>query len=578
MADKNSPNPRMDEEEDGVDFPPPPPAAAALQLDEAARYPSFARYMKRCLYDPTFGYYGSGKVAFGRSRHFWTYPQRLRPLFGWMVAEVARSLFESLASSGSIGADTQLTILELGGGEGDLARDTLDYILERAKTKAWSPYSRRVRYVIGEPSEPLRRRQRIRLRHYVESGRADMRELDAGNLYWEDSFFGLVIANELLTSFPCERLRVVAPGPAVHRIHVVPLVDAGWGAEAGIPPTELYDLPAAFREILPGSIRSLDESQFWRLVQEERWEDKWEDGKTGGRLAELEVPLSLGWCGGSGRPARPPQGLLDYLKALEPLVADLETCSLLPVDIHWSPQLPHFVTGLASLLSGSEERRGIALILDYGGTSRHVLDPRSMGNHFRIYGGLRLYDHKPLPYLGPSSHDLTYDLDFTEVARLARAAGLRIPFFGHQSALEMPPVDLWAPAPRQHLIRGRISEGMDDPSEAELEAHELVLSFREAPGYRCLLLQGADTPYDPDCFGDSDLLDGPGLRTLKRGVHPQKLAARFAMEGLPPQVAACLKPCGDPVADLSDRHLYGLRNSVLRILNQNGWLAEPRTL
>ncbi len=546
-------------------------AAVVSRIESAIPYPSFARYMDRCLNDPAFGYYGSGNVAFGSSRHFWTYPQRLRPLFGWMVAEVARSLFDALSAAGHIEANMPLTILELGGGDGDLARDTLDYILERAGTRAWSSYATCVRYVIGEPHEPLRRRQRMRLRHYVASGRADIRAIDARHLTWEGPFRGLVVANEMLSSFPCERLRLVAPGSVAHRVHVVPVVDAAWAASAGVIPAERNALPAALSSVVGGERTGINESTFWRLVADGRWAENQEYCT----ITELQIPLTLGWLEQGDRVGRTPPELLDYLKALEPLVADLNACGLLPVDLHWSPGLPSFTKGVASLLCGTADRCGAALILDYGGTNRHVLDPRTLGHHFRIYGGLRMHDHQPLPYLEPSTHDMTYDIDFTEVARLAAASGLAVPFFGHQRALEAPPVDLWAPAPRQHLIHGRMAEGTDDPSDAAIEAEELVRDFRQAPGFRCLILAEPDLPFDTSRLGESDPVGGPGLRTLCTGITPQNLAATFAQSGLPPEAAACLKPCGDPIADLCDHRLYHLRGPVLELLEHTGSLAEP---
>jgi SAM-dependent MidA family methyltransferase len=555
-------------------LPAPPLRAVACRLEEAAPFPGFARYMERCLYDPAFGYYGAGKVAFGRSRHYWTYPQRLRPLFGWMVAEVARCVFEALARTGAGGEGVPLTILELGAGEGELARDTLDYILDRAHLRAWSPFAGRIRYVIAEPSEPLRKRQRVRLRHYLASGRAAIMPMDAGAITWHDPFTGLIVANELIDSFPCERLRIAGTGPAVHRVHAVPILPAGNAEALGVTAGELLAVPEGLRAQLAENERALAESAFWRLIEK----NAWDPDETGCRLAELEVPIDIGWQGTDARDPSPPQQLMDYVTALKPLVDDLAASGLLPVDLHWSPRLRTFIEGVSSLLSGSPQHGGAALLLDYGGTSRHVIDPRSAASHLRIYGGLRMYDHQPLPYLKPGSHDMTWDVDFTEVARLAEQAGLRVAFFGHQRAIETPPVDLDAPPAREHLAHSRLAEGTDDAAEAVQEAEELVEAFREAAGFRCLILTGPETPYEPAPLGASDPVAGRGLYSLRTGVTPEQVGAALAEAGLHPGIAAFLKPCGDVIADLCDRRLYPFRHRVLEVLESRGWLAAPGEL
>src|SRR5688572_9471960 len=64
----------------------------ARSLEDAARFPSFAEYMKSCLYDPNRGYYSTGRVRFGCDGHFWTFPQRMSPIFGALLAEAIRPL------------------------------------------------------------------------------------------------------------------------------------------------------------------------------------------------------------------------------------------------------------------------------------------------------------------------------------------------------------------------------------------------------------------------------------------------------------------------------------------------------
>lgn len=497
--------------------------------------------MERCLHDPAFGYYGSGRVRFGASKHFWTYAQRLRPVFGWMVAEVARSVFEALAAE----PGDELTILEFGGGEGDLARDVIEYVLDRSRSPEWSPFAARLRYVLVERSTALRECQAARLGPYLESGKVRIVGGDATTFQWQGPFHGLVVLNEVLTAFSCERLVLHGSGDA-RRLHVVPRLPD----EASVP-------------------RPLDEDGFWKLISDRAWEDR------GGTFNELEVPLALGWLDPEGRAGPVPADLLEYLETLEPLLGDLEACGLLPVELNWSPQVRQFTERLSSLIARGADRIGGALIIDYGGTSRHVLDPRLTGSHFRVYGGLRLYDHKPLPYIAPGEYDMTWDADFTELERLAAERELSLAFFGHQSALEAPPVNLESPAAKRELIRGRLDEGEEDLEDAAEEARELVASFREAPGFRVFVLTGSDLPLSLDRLGVSDHVSGEGLRTLSPQALPEDIAQALASAGLPRAAAGCLKPCGDPVADLGDRRMHRYRREVLAVLEEKGWLVEP---
>jgi hypothetical protein len=83
---------------------------------QVAGAPSFAAFADRCLYDPDTGYYSTGEVRFGFDGHFWTYPQRMSPLFGWMIAESVRTIVDEWTWDGRLADVDPLTILELGGG------------------------------------------------------------------------------------------------------------------------------------------------------------------------------------------------------------------------------------------------------------------------------------------------------------------------------------------------------------------------------------------------------------------------------------------------------------------------------
>ena len=175
-------------------------AGGALPFDE---------YMRIALYEPGLGYYVGGRERLGRGGDFVTAPE-LTPFFGYTVAG---QVIDLLARSG--GGD----VLEAGAGSGVLA---VQMLAEMERLGALPG-----RYRILEVSPDLRDRQRQTLE------RALPHLLD--RVEWLDDFpgapwSGVVVANELLDSFPVHRLRVTASGPA--ELYVAP-ADGGFVWQEG---------------------------------------------------------------------------------------------------------------------------------------------------------------------------------------------------------------------------------------------------------------------------------------------------------------------------------------------------------
>jgi len=412
-------------------------ARRAEHPDEVAGAPSFAEFAERCLYDPDHGYYSTGEVRFGTDGHFWTYPQRMSPLFGEMVAESVRTIFDEWAWSGVLDDVDPLTILELGGGEGRLALDVLDHV-GAATTETWEPYREGLRYVLGDRSRAMRERQAATLADHVAAGRAEVRTIDAVDLTWDGPFRGVVVANELLDALAHECLRVDEDGTVV-RVHV------------------------------------LESSE--------------------GR-GELEVPLEWGWFGPGG-PGPPPHELRSYLDQVLPLVEQVRDTGEEPADLYWAPALPRLIANLSDVLRRPGSL-GVALFVDYGDATIDGIDTDD--SRLRVYAPDQVHGWDP--YRSPGSSDLTWDVDFGEVGRLARRYGLRVRFAGPQGALEVPPVDLGAPDALARLLPGRVAEGATTPAHAMAATLLLVSEFRSpSSGYRVMMLAPADVPFPDNAFG-----------------------------------------------------------------------------
>ena len=488
-----------------------------------ARIP-FARYMERCLYDEAFGYYAAGRVRFGLDGHFSTYAERLSPLFGRMVTRAIRDGIVALEAAGRLPEGAPLTVLELGAGNGDLARDVLDELVARCGEDGWG-FAERLTYVIGETSEELRDRQLDKASEHVAAGRLAVHPMDAMDLVWDGPFYGVVFANELVDAFPCEHLILTS------------------GLERGIE-------PAVRRVMVWGEVASEavgSQARFWAAVA----------AGEPLRVRADAVPWTEAW------PEGVPDGLEDHLAHLAPLVDDLSTCSLLPASLLWAPGTARFIGGLAALVDGPD-RAGVALLVDYGGTSRHVLDPRTRAPHLRAYAGRDAVG----PLDSPGQVDLTWDVDFTDMGRLARVAGLSVLHFGRQAGLEGSGIDLDASEARDQLVASLGADGYAR-DEAISEAQELVASFRQSRGFHLLALGPEGVALPENAFGARVSVDAHD--TVGRDVEPEAIDAALADLGLE-QPSRWLLPCCDPRANCADHDVADHADEVIRLLDQRGWL------
>jgi len=159
--------------------------------------------MELALYHPTFGYYTAGTVAFGDDAHFWTFPERLSPTFGRVIARHVVAMRQALIDDGALGVDEVFTVVELGAGEGWLADDILTALAED-----FADVLPRVAYRIGDRAPALRERQRARLARWFEAGRVAHLEQGAGDLMPRlEPVVGLVLSNELFDVYPHELIR-----------------------------------------------------------------------------------------------------------------------------------------------------------------------------------------------------------------------------------------------------------------------------------------------------------------------------------------------------------------------------------
>jgi SAM-dependent MidA family methyltransferase len=185
-------------------------AHIAEALQRAGGRLDFSRFMDLCLYAPGLGYYVAGATKFGAAGDFVTAPE-VSPLFGRCLA---RQIAELLTACGG-------DVIEFGAGSGRLARDVLDE-LEKLGTLP-------DRYLILEPGEELRRRQRATLEAH---GKSLAKRVDWIDRLPGPRFRGVFLANEVLDALPIRRFRICADGP---RPLTVSLAESGFVWTLGDP-------------------------------------------------------------------------------------------------------------------------------------------------------------------------------------------------------------------------------------------------------------------------------------------------------------------------------------------------------
>ena len=148
---------------------------------------TFAEYMDLALYHSEYGYYNSGIAKIGRSGDFFTSSSLGRD-FGELLAVQFKQMWHNL------GEPNPFCLVEMGAGNGDLARDILNYFLAESDRK----FIKALRYIIIEQSPALIETQQEKLKSHFEFGVTwkDWSELSAR------SVVGCFFSNELVDAFP----------------------------------------------------------------------------------------------------------------------------------------------------------------------------------------------------------------------------------------------------------------------------------------------------------------------------------------------------------------------------------------
>ena len=147
---------------------------------------SFAEYMELALYHPDYGYYNSGTVAIGKQGDFFT-SSSLGKDFGELLGIQFRQMWHHL------GCPNPFYVVEMGAGNGELARDILNFFQSEDEL-----FIQSLKYVIVEQSTAL-----------IETQQKLLEPFQTFDLTWktwaefaDDSIVGCLFSNELVDAFP----------------------------------------------------------------------------------------------------------------------------------------------------------------------------------------------------------------------------------------------------------------------------------------------------------------------------------------------------------------------------------------
>ena len=198
------------------------PTWLAQRLREAGGAVPFRTYMQWALHDPEHGAYGSGRLSVGPRGDFATSPS-LGPDFANLLAPQIAQWLQGQP------ADQPLALVEAGSGEGDLALQLAEALVE-----GWPELAARTTLVLIEPNPGMAERQRERLHACPLPCRwLGMEQLAATPVC------GVLLAHEVLDALAVERIHW--DGTLWRREQV--FLDEGGGAEPtlGLGPGEPLD-------------------------------------------------------------------------------------------------------------------------------------------------------------------------------------------------------------------------------------------------------------------------------------------------------------------------------------------------
>jgi len=158
---------------------------------------TFAEFMTACLYEPGLGYYTSPGRKVGAEGDFYT-SSNVHEVFGRLIAREIRCMWHSM------GEPDRFEIIEVGAGNGRLAADVMDTLVEIDRR-----FYDAVTFRLIEAEPTLKELQREMLAaHLAKVVWSEPADLAQGRI----AFSGCLYSNELIDSFPVNLVEMTSAG------------------------------------------------------------------------------------------------------------------------------------------------------------------------------------------------------------------------------------------------------------------------------------------------------------------------------------------------------------------------------
>lgn len=400
---------------------PPALVGEALEL-----LPSFETFMDMALFDERWGYYPTS-VVIGKGGHFDTHPETFSPHYGEWMARVAFASWQEMTACGELAAADKFSVVELGAGNGRLARDFLDAVAGKTSDSSWREFAVRLEYRIYELSASLRDKQRALLGGDAVISTGDARRpASALRQDFPEGIRGLIVSNEVPDAFGVHKLLLTREGRALAAL-VLPRIEPGLFK---LLRRELADQV----ERSNARLRSL-----FGLRQHPR--DKYLDAESYALAmrslaafpAKKRTALSCKlWFEEAYVPAGSVPGLGQHLRDNAAEYATALAAEDSGVVVYVNVHASRFMRELASCL-----KAGSIVTIDYGDTTWGLVQGARRGDFpFRVYRDEQRFVPRPNdPYTAPGTQDMTADVNFTELALAGQRAGLTLIHYGHERDL-----------------------------------------------------------------------------------------------------------------------------------------------
>jgi len=426
------------------------------EREERARELFFTaeEWMAQGLMNPSWGFYGAGKVKF-RRKDFATYPQGLSPFFGQMLALQVFKMWEGMKKAGTWQAGEPFVVVEVGAGEGDLAHDFLEPLRKSASELGgeWKEFYDSIQYRAAEFSPSSFATLTAKNQLFIDEKKLTAFQQDAFGFLEslrEHPFKGIVLTNEFLDALPAHQLRFKRDGTVEVALLVPQTTQEGLNELERLGVIRQGEI-SGFSTPYRSDALLLKKADFLKIKDRLA---TLPDGKKIQEQLKGRIGLLTAYVDARHFPE-----VLDYVARNFREISLALAKSKDGVIVHFSPHHPRFVEKAADVLA-----KGYVITIDYMLTSRNFLNPQIVQR-----ASLSERDKPMDEVMNLGDFDMTIYPESSYQVKVGQEKDLRAVLFGPQKLLQAGTgIDLTNVEARRGLYQKALLTRMSDV-QAELE-------------------------------------------------------------------------------------------------------------